>query len=47
MPFIPTLKFSLGKKEEGELGSREQRALSEIRLTEKQKKVIALISGKR
>lgn len=47
MSFIPTLKFSLGRKEEGELGSREQKALSEIRLTEKQKKAIELIAGKR
>ena len=47
MLFIPTLKFSFGKKEEGELGSREQKALSEIRLTEKQKKAIELIAGKR
>ena len=47
MPFIPTLKFSLGRKEEDELGSREQKALSEIRLSEKQKKAIELIAGKR
>ena len=47
MPFIPTLKFSVGRKEEDVLGSREQKALSEIRLSEKQKKAIELIAGKR